>query len=161
MVAPLSYIEMIVGHVASAILRGLLIGVGVLVIGLFFDAVSIVHPVLFILYAVGVTTIFALLGMLVGLWAKGFEQLAILNTFIIMPLSFLGGMFYSIELLSEGLRTVTFYNPFFYFIDGMRFATIGYHESNLVVGGILISGLIVILGALTVYLFKKGWRLRE
>lgn len=161
LVAPFSYFEMVFGYVVSAVMRALLIGVGVLIIGLLFGAVTITYPLLFILYAVAIAAIFALLGILVGLWANGFEQLGILSTFIIMPLSFLGGMFYSIELLPEPLRIVTMYNPFFYFIDSMRFATLGYHESNLLIGAILIGGLVVGLGSLTIYLFKKGWRLRE
>lgn len=161
LIAPFSYFEMVFGYVLSAVLRALLVGTGVLIIGLLFGAVSMAHPFLFMLYAVATAATFALLGILVGLWANGFEQLGILSTFIILPLSFLGGMFYSIELLPEPLRIVTLYNPFFYFIDGMRFATLGYHESNLLVGALLIGGLVAGLGALTIYLFKKGWRLRE
>lgn len=161
LVAPLSYLEMVIGYVVSAITRGLLIGLGVLAIGLLFGAVSIAHSFLFIFYAVGVTTIFALLGILAGLWAKGFKQLGIFNIFIIMPLSFLGGMFYSVEFLPETLHAVTAYNPMFYFIDGMRYAALSYHESNLAVGAVLIIGLIFILGTLVFYLFKKGWRLRN
>ena len=159
--APFSYIEMIIGFVVGAVIRGLIVGVGVLIIGLLFGAVTIAHPILFFLYVVGIAVIFALLGLVVGLWAKGFEQLNILNTFVIMPLSFLGGMFYSIEFLSDTIRTITLYNPFFYFVDAMRFSTIGYNESNLLVGGVIMVGLIVFLAVLVVHLFKTGWRLRE
>lgn len=159
--APFSYVEMIIGFVVGGVVRGIIVGSGVLVIGLLFGAVQITSPFLFLLYAVGIAVIFALLGIVVGLWAKGFEQLNILNTFVIMPLSFLGGMFYSIELLSGIVRTITLYNPFFYFVDAMRFVTIGYSESNLIVGSIIIGGLIVGLSILVTYLFKIGWRLRE
>jgi len=159
--APFSYLEMIVGFVVGAVIRGLMVGVGVLVIGLLFGAVQIVHPILFLLVAVGIAVIFALLGLIVGLWAKGFEQLSILNTFVIMPLSFLGGMFYSIELLPSAVKTITLYNPFFYFVDAMRFTTIGYSESNLVLGSIIILSLAIFLGVLVTYLFKVGWRLRD
>ena len=159
--APFSYIEMIIGFVVGAVTRGLIVGAGVLIIGLLFGAVTIAHPFLFFLYAVGVAIIFSLLGLIVGLWAKGFEQLNILNTFVIMPLSFLGGMFYSIEFLPDVVRTITLYNPFFYFVDAMRFATIGYSESNLMLGSILIFSLVIFLGVLVTYLFKVGWRLRD
>jgi ABC-2 type transport system permease protein len=159
--APFSYLEMIVGFVTGAVVRGLIVGVGVLTIGLLFGAVEISHPTLFLLVVIGIAVIFALLGLIVGLWAKGFEQLNILNTFVIMPLSFLGGMFYSVTLLPEAIRTITLYNPFFYFVDAMRFATIGYSESNLLVGGVLMVGLVIGLGALTTFLFMVGWRLRE
>ena len=160
LVAPFSYIEMVLGYVLSAVIRALLIGMGVLVIGLAFNAVVVTNVFLFLLYAVAISTIFALIGILVGLWAKGFEQLSILNTFVIMPLSFLGGMFYSIELLTPTVKTITLWNPFFYLIDSMRYATLGFHESNLAIGSVLIFGLVFVLGAVVVYLFKVGWRIR-
>jgi len=161
LVAPLSYTEMIIGFTLSAIVRSLIIAVGILIIGLLFGVVSFVRLDLFLLYALGIATVFSLLGIIVGLWAKGFEQLNVLNTFIIMPLSFLGGMFYSIEFLPESIRTITILNPFFYFIDGMRFSMTGVTESNLMVGAVLVSTLIVGLGLLVWYLFKISWRLRD
>ena len=161
LVAPLSYAEMIIAFISSAIIRSLIIAFGILTIGLLFGAVSFVRLDLFLFYALGISIVFSLLGIIVGLWAKGFEQLNVLNTFIIMPLSFLGGMFYSIEFLPESIRTITILNPFFYFIDGMRFSMTGVTESNLTVGAIMIVSLIVTLGLLVWYLFKISWRLRE
>ncbi len=161
LVAPLSYAEMIIGFVSSAIIRSLIIALGVLIIGLLFGVVTFVRFDLFLFYALGISAIFSLLGIIVGLWAKGFEQLNVLNTFIIMPLSFLGGMFYSIEFLPESIRTITILNPFFYFIDGMRFSMTGVSESNLLVGAALIFFLVVGLSLLVWYLFKISWRLRE
>ena len=161
LVAPLSYVEMVTAYVVSALVRAFLIGAGILVIGIIFGAVEFARIELFIFYTAAIAIVFALLGIIVGLWAKGFEQLNILNTFIIMPLSFLGGMFYSIDLLPELAQKITLANPIFYFIDGMRFAMTGYHESNLFVGLLIIGGLILGLGLLVWYLFKTGWRLRE
>lgn len=161
LVAPFSYIEMLIGFVASAVLRALFVGSGILIIGLFFGAVSIVHPFVFLLTVIAISIIFALLGILVGLWANGFEQLGILNTFIISPLTMLGGMFYSITFLPELVQNITRANPFFYFIDMMRFATIGIHELNLLIGALMILGLIVVLSLLVVHLFRTGWRIRE
>jgi ABC-2 type transport system permease protein len=161
LVAPFSYVEMLVGLVGSAVLRSLLVGCGILIIGLLFGAVSIVHPLVFILVVIAIATIFALLGILVGLWANGFEQLGILNTFIISPLTMLGGMFYSITYLPELVQNITRANPFFYFIDMMRYATLGIHESNLLIGASMILGLIIALSFLVIYLFRIGWRIRE
>lgn len=161
LVAPFSYIEMLIGLVGSAVARALVIGSLILLIGVLFGAVSITHPLYFLLVVVAVATIFALVGILVGLWADSFEQLGLLNTFVITPLSFLGGMFYSIEFLPEHLRAVVVANPFFYFIDMMRFATIGINESNLAVGFAIFAGLIVILSALVLHLFRIGWRIRD
>jgi ABC-2 type transport system permease protein len=118
------------------------------------------HPILFILYLVAVSVLFALLGIVVGLWADGFEQLAILSTFIITPLSFLGGMFNTLAMLPESLRIVVLYNPFFYFIDGMRYAMTDVHEAPLLVGGAVILLLTATLFVTVVQLFRRGWRLR-
>lgn len=161
LVAPFAYIEMVIGFVGSAVLRALFIGSLVLVIGLLFGAVSIAHPLLFIIIVAGIATIFALVGILVALWASSFEQLGLLNVFLISPLTMLGGMFYSIEFLPAHLKLVTTLNPFFYLIDSMRFATIGVHEGNLLIASFLIVGLGLVLGALVLYLFRIGWRIRD
>lgn len=159
--APFSYVEMIVGFIVSAVLRSLIIAVGILILGLFFGAVVVVKLPLFLFYVFAIATIFALLGIIIGLWAKGFEQLNVLNTFIIMPLTFLGGMFYSVNLLPEMVRGLVYFNPFFYFIDGMRYAMTGYHDSNLLIGVVLMLVLIAALATLVWYLFKISWRLRD
>lgn len=161
LVAPFSYVEMILGYTLSAIVRTLLIATGIMLIGLVFGAVFFVHPLAFFVVTVGVSSIFALFGIIVGLWANGFEQMSIIPTFVIMPFSFLGGMFYSIEMLPPGLQVVSHFNPFFYFVDVMRYAMIGYHESNLLLAWGVIVGLNAVLGITVWYLFKTGWRIRE
>lgn len=161
LVSPFSYIELIVGYVSSAVARALVVGFGIIVIGILFGAVELAHPGLFFLYLITIATIFALIGIVVGLWAKGFEQLGMLNIFVLTPLSFLGGIFYSITFLPEALVQVTKVNPFFYFIDGMRFSMIGVNESNLLLGTAIILTLVIVLGILVWYLFKISWRLRE
>jgi ABC-2 type transport system permease protein len=160
LVAPLSYGEMIVGYTAGALLRGILIGVGILVIGIFFGAASMSHPVLFFTYILAVSMVFGLLGLLVGLWSDGFEQLSILATFIITPLSFLGGMFNSLDMLPPVLQTMTRFNPFFYFNDGLRYSMTGIHEVSLWTGMAIIGMLLIVLFVLVLTLFKRGWRLR-
>lgn len=161
LVAPFSYVEMILGYTLSAIVRTLLIATGIMVIGLLFGAVFFVHPLAFFLVTIGVSGIFALFGIIVGLWANGFEQLSIIPTFIIMPLSFLGGMFYSIEMLPPSLQVVSHFNPFFYFVDLMRYSMIGFHESNLTLAWIVVVFLNAALGVIVWRLFKTGWRIRE
>jgi ABC-2 type transport system permease protein len=160
LIAPLSYTEMIVGYITGALLRGILIGAGILVIGLLFGAASMMHPFIFLAYIMAVSMVFSLLGLVVGLWADGFEQLNILTTFIITPLSFLGGMFNSLDMLPPLMQTITLWNPFFYFIDGLRYSMTGMHEASLAVGFSIISVLFVLLFILVVTLFKRGWRLR-
>ncbi|OGG47459.1 hypothetical protein A3D66_02500 [Candidatus Kaiserbacteria bacterium RIFCSPHIGHO2_02_FULL_50_9] len=160
LVAPFSHLEMIVAYTVSGITRAVIVGIGVYVIALFFSAATVAHFGLFLFYSVAVATIFSFLGLLVGLWAKNFEQLNILNTFVILPFSFLGGMFYSVTMLPEKLQFIVHLNPFFYFIDGIRYSMIGIREANTAVGVVLIIVLIVLLGWLTHHLFKIGWRLR-
>jgi len=159
--APFSYIEMIIGYTVSAVVRAFIIAIGVVIVGLLFSAVSLAHPFIFIFYVIGVSAIFALLGIIVGLWANGFEQLSILNTFVILPLSFLGGIFYSLSLLPPSLQTITILNPFFYFVDGIRYSMIGINEGNLLLGVIVVLGLVLGIGTLVWYLFKISWRLRD
>lgn len=161
LVAPFSHLEMIIGYAASGMARGIIVGILVLVVGLFFGAVTLLHPFLFLFYLAAVSIVFALVGMLVGLWAKGFEQLNILSTFVITPLSFLGGVFYSINMLPENVQPLAYFNPFFYFINGIRYSMIGVSEVNQWIGVAAIVGLIFALGGLVWYLFEKGWRLRE
>lgn len=160
LVAPLSHLEMIVGYLAGAILRGVMIGVGILVIGLLFGAATMHSVPLFLLYIVAVSAVFALIGLLVGLWANGFEQLASLTTFVITPLSFFGGMFNTLDMLPPVLESATRWNPFFYFIDGMRYSMTGFHETSLGVGIGIITVLFLVLLVATTTLFARGWRLR-
>lgn len=160
LVAPLSYLEIILGYVLGSIVRSLLIATLILIVGVLFGAVTFAHPAAFFLYVMGVSGIFSLLGMLVGLWAQNFEQLSVLNTFFITPLTYLGGIFYSVAMLPGTVATLTHLNPFFYFVDGIRFSMIDYSESNLLIGALVISGLLFGLGTLVFLLFKRGWRVR-
>lgn len=159
--APFSFFEMMFGYMFGAVLRSLIIAGLIVVVGLLFGAVTLVNPVGFFLYIVSISGIFALLGMLVAMWAQGFEQLTVLNTFVITPFMYLGGIFYSITILPHSIQLLTRLNPFFYFIDGIRGSMIGVHEGNVFVGILVIGGLLVGLGALVTFLFKLGWRIRS
>lgn len=160
LVAPLSHLEMIIGYITGAVLRGTIVGAGILAIGVLFGATTIEHIGLFFFYIVMVSIVFGFVGLLIGLWANGFEQLALLNTFAIMPLSFLGGMFNSLAMFPEGLQTVAQFNPFFYFISGIRYAMVGIQESSVLVSMGIIVLLAASLAVIVWFLFKRGWRLR-
>lgn len=161
LVAPFSYLEMIFGYMFGGMMRALMVSALIMSVGLFFGAVTLVHPLLFLFYIMSVAAIFSLLGMLVALWANGFEQLSVLNTFIITPFTYLGGVFYSITFLPESARTLTLLNPFFYFVDGIRGSMIGIMEGSAFTGLVVIFGLLITLVALTVRLFRIGWRIRS
>ena len=160
LVAPLSHFEMIVGYVIGGVARAVVVSIGVYVIAIIFSAASIAHLGLFLLYVVVVSIIFSLLGLLVALWADNFEQLSVLNVFLITPLTFVGGVFNSISMLPEKVQVLVKLNPFFYFVDGLRYAMIGIREGSATIGWFIITGLIVVLGWLVWKLFSIGWRLR-
>lgn len=161
LIAPFSYLEMLVGFVVSAVSRALLVAFLILGVGLVFGAVTLTNPVAFVVYVSAIAAIFAMLGILVALWAESFEQLQVLNTFVITPLTYLGGIFYSLTFLPELAATLTQLNPFFYFVDGVRSSMIGYSEANTWVGALVIGGLLVGLGLLVTRLFARGWKIRS
>jgi ABC-2 type transport system permease protein len=161
LITPFSYVEMLIGFVSSAVTRALMVAFLILGVGLLFGAVELTHPVLFVLYVSAISAIFAMLGILVALWADGFEQLQVLNTFVITPLTYLGGIFYSITMLPPLALTLTLFNPFFYFADGVRSSMIGYSEANSTIGIAVIVSLLLFLGFLVTYLFRIGWRIRS
>ena len=161
LVAPFSNFELLLGHVIGGVIRAIFVGVGIYGIAILFGTASIVHPFWFFFYSLAVATIFSLVGVFIGLWADSFEQLNILTTFVIMPFTYLGGMFNSVSMLPEKIQWFMRLNPFFYFVDGLRFSMTGVQESNMTVGIMLIFFFIVGLGTLVWYLFKIGWRIRN
>lgn len=161
LIAPFSYLEMLIGFVGSAITRAMMVAFLILGVGFLFGAVQLVNPLGFVLYVAAIAAIFSMLGIIVALWAEGFEQLQVLNTFVITPLTYLGGIFYSITFLPELAATLTRLNPFFYFADGIRSSMIGYSEANTTVGLIIITVLVLGLGTLVTQLFRAGWKIRS
>lgn len=152
LVAPIPNWMIIASLVIAGIVRALLVGAGIFAIAIFFGGANLAHLPVFIFATVFVAAVFTLLGIVVGMWAKNFEQLGVLNIFAIMPLSYLGGVFYSISMLPESVRGLVLWNPFFYFVDLLRYSMIGYSESSLLLGA---AGTVL----LSVLLFGVVWRL--
>ncbi len=161
LIAPFSYLEMLFGFVGSAVTRAMMVAFLILGVGVLFGAVSLVNPLMFVVYVAAISAIFAMLGIIVALWAESFEQLQVLNTFVITPLTYLGGIFYSITFLPPLAQEITRLNPFFYFADGIRGSMIGYHEANSLIGAVVIFGLVIVLGTLVTNLFRIGWKIRN
>ncbi len=161
LITPFSYLEMLLGFVGSAVTRALMVSLLILGVGVAFGAVSLVSPLWFLFYIAAIAAIFAMLGIIVALWAESFEQLQVLNTFVITPLTYLGGIFYSVTFLPPLAATITHLNPFFYFADGVRSSMIGYSEANSVIGLVIIVGLVLILGTVVTQMFKRGWKIRS
>jgi ABC-2 type transport system permease protein len=161
LIAPFSYFEMLIGFVGSAVTRALMVAFLILGVGLFYGAVTLVNPVMFVFYVSAIAAIFAMLGIVVALWAESFEQLQVLNTFVITPLTYLGGIFYSITFLPPMAAAITRANPFFYFADGVRSSMIGYSEANPLVGLTVVLGLVLVLAITVTQMFKRGWKIRS
>jgi ABC-2 type transport system permease protein len=161
LVSPLSYAEMIIGSLAVVVLRCVATALGILAIAALFGVTSIHNIGEFLFWVVIVSVIFGLLGIIVGLWAKNFEQLTMLNVFLITPLSFVGGVFNTVNMLPPWMRWLAYGNPFFYFINGLRHAMIGFSEGSELLGVVFSLVLCALLAAFVLRLFSKGYGLRE
>jgi ABC-2 type transport system permease protein len=159
---PMSYIELIFGMLTSAVIRAVCITLALSLVAFIFGVNTLLHPFILLFYVIFIAILFGVLGIVVGVWAdNSFEKMGLANNFILTPLSFLGGTFYSLSMLPESLRFIVYMNPIFYCIDGIRYAFTGYHEANIYLGLSILGSLcaLAILG--TVYIFKTGWKLRS
>jgi ABC-2 type transport system permease protein len=161
LVSPMSYVEMIAGSLAVVVVRSTVTAIGILLIGLAFGATAIDSIPAFLFWVVAVSAIFGLLGIVIGLWSKSFEQLNMLTVFFITPLSMVGGVFNTVTMLPGWLRWLAYANPFFYFINGIRHSMIGYSEVSEGLGyGLTIMG-VVVMFLWVLRLYSKGYGLRE
>ncbi len=161
LIAPFSYFEMLIGFLSGALFRAFLVASLITVVGYLFGAVVLEFPVLFFISIMGIAGIFALLGIVVALWSESFEQLQVLNTFVITPLTYLGGIFYSITFLPELAATLTLSNPFFYFANTVRYAIVGVSEVSVILGLTIIGVLFLLSFLMVLYLLKIGWKIRN
>jgi len=161
LVSPLSYAEMIIGVIAVVVIRSLVTATGILVIATLFGAARITGIAEFAFWIFVVAIVFGLMGQIVGLWAENFEQLTMLNIFFITPLSFVGGVFNTVEMLPSWLRWMAWGNPFFYFINGLRHSMIGFTEAPEGLGAVVTVTLACVLGAIVWRLYSVGYGLRE
>ena len=161
LIAPLSYIEMVLGFLFGSILRSVVISSLIFIVFLFFVKVGIEHIFLYIFFLFFVSLFFASVGLIVALWAEKFDNLAILNTFFITPLLFFGGVFHSIKLLPGTFQKLSLINPLFYMIDGFRFAILGESDFNVYYSMLIVFVLAFLGFFYTIYLFKKGYKLKS
>lgn len=158
---PLKGWELTLGIVAGGVTRGVIVGISVMIGVYLFVPFSLHHAGLAIFYVVTASSMLALLGVLGGVYASGFDQLSAFTNYIITPLSFLSGTFYSIHQLPEIWQKVSFYNPFFYMIDGFRYAMTGHHDGDIATGIWVMVIINVALAWLVQHLLAKGWRMKS
>ncbi|MEX1361508.1 MAG: ABC transporter permease [Nannocystaceae bacterium] len=159
--APLSFIEIVIGYVGAAATKSLIIGIIILVTSTFFVDLHVEHPGWMVGFLVLTCVSFALLGFILGIWAKSFEQLQLVPMLVITPLVFLGGSFYSISMLPEFWQTVTLFNPVVYLISGFRWAFFGVADVSLLGSSFAILGFFVLCLGIIWWIFKTGWRIRS
>ena len=158
---PLSPLDMFAAYVLGAMVRGIVVGVGVFLVTVAFAPLSLSHPLWALAFALLGSAILGTLGLIAGITADKFDQLAAFQNFLIMPLTFLSGVFYSIHSLPPFWQALSHFNPFFYMIDGFRYGFFGLSdiapETSLIVVGIFCLG----LTSLTLFLLKRGYKLRH
>ncbi|HEU4550791.1 MAG TPA: ABC transporter permease [Rhizomicrobium sp.] len=161
LVSPMSYTEMVAGSLVVVVVRSTVTALGILVMGLAFGATTIQSIPAFLYWVVAVSMIFGLMGIVIGLWSKSFEQLNVLTVFFITPLSMVGGVFNTVDMLPTWLRFLAWGNPFFYFINGIRHSMIGFSETPAGVGYAFTTLLAVAMFLWVLRLYSRGYGLRE
>ena len=158
--APVSYVEVVLGYVGAAATKSVILGAIILLTARLFVDYHVLHPVWMVAFLVLTSMTFSLFGFIIGIWADGFEKLQIVPLMIVTPLVFLGGTFYSIDMLPEIWQTVTLFNPVVYLISGFRWAFYG--VSDIHVGISVGMTLVFMMACLTAiwWIFKTGYRLR-
>jgi ABC-2 type transport system permease protein len=159
--APLSAFEIVLGYVGAAMTKAISVSLVILATANLFVPVTILHPIWMAAFLLLVAATFCLFGFIVGIWAKGFEQLQIIPMLVVTPLTFLGGAFYSIHMLPEPWRTITLFNPVVYLISGFRWTFYGSADVSPGVSlAATLAFLLACLGAVT-WIFKTGYRLKS
>ena len=158
---PMSPGELTTGYVLASTTRGLLVGIAVLLGMLIFTRIQIHSWVFILFHAVAGSMLMSVLGLMTAIWAEKIDHVASINNFIILPLTFLSGTFYSNQYLPEIFQKILYLNPFFYVIDGFRYGFIGVHDGNLLLGIIILFFLIVFFWLSCVKLFAAGYKLKS
>ena len=159
--APVNFLEIVLGYVGAAATKSLFIGLVILGTASLFVDLTIAHPFAMVAFLVLTCLSFALMGFIIGIWAKNFEQLQLVPLLIVTPLVFLGGSFYSISMLPPVWQTITLFNPVVYLISGFRWAFFDMADVSVGVSLMAIAGFTAIcLGAIW-WIFRTGWRIRS
>jgi len=159
---PLSPVDLFAAYVGGAMVRGLVVGLGVFAVTLFFvpSLLAMPHPLWALAFALLGSAILGTLGLIAGIWADKFDQLSAFQNFVIMPLTFLSGVFYSIHTLPPFWQGLSRFNPFFYMIDGFRYGFFGLSDVAPATSLAIVAGCCVVLSLLTLSLLRRGWKLR-
>jgi ABC-2 type transport system permease protein len=161
LVSPMSNATIVIGHVAGGVLRGMLVGVLVTIIALFFTRLEVQHPFVTISIVLLSSIVFSLAGLINAIFAKKFDDISIVPTFVLTPLTYLGGVFYSISLLPEFWQTVSLANPILYMVNAFRYGILGTSDINIEVAYGILLVFVVVLFTACVQLLNRGVGIRE
>jgi ABC-2 type transport system permease protein len=158
--APVSYVEIVISYVGAAATKSVVLGVIILATAALFVPIQIQHPLWMVLFLLLTAVTFSLLGFIIGIWADNFEKLQIVPLLIITPLTFLGGSFYSVDMLPPAWRVITLFNPIVYLISGFRWSFYGLADVDVGVSLAMTAAFLAVFVAITAWIFKTGYRLK-
>ena len=161
LLAPLSHFEFFSAYVLAAMVRGVVVGAGVFLATCWFTDISFYQPLWILVFGLLSAALLAALGLIAGIWAEKFDQLAAFQNFFIMPATMLSGVFYSIHSLPPIWQTISHFNPFFYMIDGFRYGFFGISDVSPWFSLVVISVFFLVVAALTLRLLSTGYKLRN
>ena len=161
LVAPMSNSTIILGHVAGGVMRGMFIGLIVTIIALFFTRLEVQHPLITLSMVLLSSIVFALAGFINAVFAKKFDDISLVPTFILTPLTYLGGVFYSISMLPEFWQKVSLANPILYMVNAFRYGILGTSDISIGRAYLLVAFFIVLLFSACMYLMNRGIGIRE
>jgi len=159
--APVAAFEIVLGYVGAAATKSVLLGLIILATAAFFVPFSILHPLWMVTFMVLTAVTFSLFGFIVGIWAKNWEQMQLVPMLIVTPLTFLGGAFYSIDMLPPLWQKITLFNPVVYLISGFRWSFYGVADVNVAVSVAAILGFLALCLAVVWWIFRSGWKLKS
>lgn len=159
--APVSPLEIVIAYVGAAATKSAVLGLIILATASFFVPLQILHPFWMLGFLILISTTFSLFGFIIGIWAQNFEQLQFVPMLVVTPLTFLGGAFYSIDMLPEPWRTVTLFNPVVYLISGFRWAFYESSDVSLAVSAAATLGFFLACLAVVGWIFRTGYRLKN
>ncbi len=159
--APVSATETVIAYVGAAATKSLIVGLIIFATAHLFVDVHVANPVAMVGFMVLIAISFCLFGFILGIWAQSFEQLQVIPLLVIMPMTFLGGAFYSIHMLPEPWRTITLFNPIVYLISGFRWTFFGHGDVGIGATLAFIAGMLVVCACVIGWMFKTGYRLKK
>ena len=160
MSAPISYVEIVLGYVGAAATKSIVLGLIILATASLFVPLHIAHPFWMIFFLVLTSVTFSLFGFIIGIWADGFEKLQIIPLLVVTPLVFLGGSFYSVNMLPPFWQNVTLFNPVLYLISGFRWSFYEISDVSVAVSVVMICVFLALCMILVWWMFKTGYRLK-